>query len=313
MGLKTTLGKLKNVDPVPHFPAAFHCGDASHLQTLVCGRTCMYVYICIVCLNLYLFIYFTTQDPFTHIYMFDTGFPQGLLNDIGRAFLASSTAQYLVCYKSSKVIRKYFSVKLKLSASFQVTMTGSTEKKKVFFYKRDDCESRQAAQCTVEINGQVFPADPMFVDVCTLAQSTPVVLYNTVRTQCAEHIVPILEDTTLSGDEDEGEVFSVAQQKFTVNASIMYDSCGFNFNQTIRAMCPVSGDTNLAAGDVSSDCSSAFKRMGEAVLEICQLEKNFVALSTDVLLVQIAFAKLEPNMERKQAFQLIKDLGTNSQ
>ena len=47
-------------------------------------------------------------DPFTHVYMFDVGFPDNLCRHLAEIFNISSTANYLVSYHlSPRLIEKY--------------------------------------------------------------------------------------------------------------------------------------------------------------------------------------------------------------
>jgi hypothetical protein len=46
-------------------------------------------------------------DPFTHLYMFDTGFPPSTLEKISTIFNNSSTS-YLICYRDvDTLVKKY--------------------------------------------------------------------------------------------------------------------------------------------------------------------------------------------------------------
>jgi SAM-dependent methyltransferase len=88
-------------------------------------------------------VYFANSDatdmvhfePFTHIYMFDVGFPPAVLVSLANAFNASKTVQALVSFiRPDKVISVYgFAVDL--VCQIQTRMCGSTEQHNAYVYR----------------------------------------------------------------------------------------------------------------------------------------------------------------------------------
>eukprot|EP00903_Cladosiphon_okamuranus_P007150 g6943.t1 len=77
-----------------------------------------------------------TFDPFTHVYMFDIGFPPATLREIGTRF-NNSQARYLVSYQVPKKVTEDYAFDVdhvrKLSA---LSLTGSGEGKTMHLYRR---------------------------------------------------------------------------------------------------------------------------------------------------------------------------------
>lgn len=76
-----------------------------------------------------------TLDPFTHIYMFDVGFPPALMIHIATAFNASTTPGHLVCFKNEHLILGY-GFDVELVTKFPTSMHGSSEGHHCYVYKR---------------------------------------------------------------------------------------------------------------------------------------------------------------------------------
>lgn len=76
-----------------------------------------------------------TLDPFTHVYMFDIGFPPTLFYDIADRFNASR-CPYLICYHGPKLIAERYGFDVELLAQLPTSMHGSSEGHTAYFYKR---------------------------------------------------------------------------------------------------------------------------------------------------------------------------------
>ena len=75
-------------------------------------------------------------EPFTHIYMFDKGFPPYLLHDLANKFNTSESCNYLMCYKKSKIIMETYSFNVEHIGQLSTSMSGSGEGNTVHFYKK---------------------------------------------------------------------------------------------------------------------------------------------------------------------------------
>lgn len=96
--------------PTPHTPAQifFHYGDITEADTL---------------------------DPFTHVYMFDIGFPPTLFYGIADRF-NRSRCPYLICYHGPRLIAERYGFEVELITQVQTSMHGSSEGHTAYFYKR---------------------------------------------------------------------------------------------------------------------------------------------------------------------------------
>lgn len=65
-----------------------------------------------------------TLNPFTHIYMFDVGFPLLLHCSIAKKFNRSRYATYLVSFKAPRYIINTFGFKVKLLTQINTSMHG---------------------------------------------------------------------------------------------------------------------------------------------------------------------------------------------
>jgi hypothetical protein len=65
-----------------------------------------------------------TLDPFTHIYMFDIGFPPILQKRIAEKFNTSIYAEYLISYRGSRLVMGEYGYNVELLHQFPTTMHG---------------------------------------------------------------------------------------------------------------------------------------------------------------------------------------------
>eukprot|EP01038_Epipyxis_sp_PR26KG_P004321 gene4321-6122_t len=78
----------------------------------------------------------STMDPFTHIYMYDLGFPPSLQKSIARKFNQSTHARYLISYRPpNRVINEYL-YEVEAAGHMITSMHGSGEGHTAYFYKR---------------------------------------------------------------------------------------------------------------------------------------------------------------------------------
>jgi len=87
----------------------------------------------------------TTFNPFTHVYMFDIGFPPGLMIHLSTVFNRSCSS-YLICYHPPVIMINRYKFDIVLLCQKNTTMHGSGENHTGYIYER-------AIKC-----------DPMFID-----------------------------------------------------------------------------------------------------------------------------------------------------
>jgi hypothetical protein len=96
-----------------------------------------------------------TFDPFTHVYMFNTGFNPREIYGIADKFNRSSTARYLICYINYKNVVEYnFQVHPPIRV-IKTSMSGSNRHHSAFIYKRAISETIEPVMNT---------CDPLFRD-----------------------------------------------------------------------------------------------------------------------------------------------------
>lgn len=76
-----------------------------------------------------------TLDPFTHVYMFDIGFPPTLFYEIADRF-NNSRCPYLICYHGPRLIAERYGFDVELITQIPTSMHGSSEGHTAYFYKR---------------------------------------------------------------------------------------------------------------------------------------------------------------------------------
>jgi hypothetical protein len=76
-----------------------------------------------------------TLDPFTHVYMFDTGFPPHVSVQIAAAFNASRHTQYLVCFHRPKLVLGEWGLAAECVARVPTSMAGSSEGHLCYIYQ----------------------------------------------------------------------------------------------------------------------------------------------------------------------------------
>jgi hypothetical protein len=110
-----------------------------------------------------------TLDPFTHVYMFDTGFPPHVSAQIAAAFNASRHTKYLVCFHRPKLVLDEWGLEAEYVDRVQTSMSGSSEGHLCYIYKatgkRDisDGYSGEAAAAAVT-GGNRRAVDPVFAE-----------------------------------------------------------------------------------------------------------------------------------------------------
>ena len=111
-----------------------------------------------------------TLDPFTHVYMFDTGFPPRVSAQIAAAFNASRHTKYLACFHRPKLVLDEWGLEAVCIGRVSTSMSGSSEGHLCFFYKatgeRDisDGYSGEAGAAAVTGGNNRRVVDPVFAE-----------------------------------------------------------------------------------------------------------------------------------------------------
>lgn len=132
-------------------------------------------------------------DPFTHVYMFDIGFPPRLFKQLAEMF-NQSHSPYLICYHAPRLMIDRYGFNVELIVQMPTSMHGSSENHMGYIYRRvgeqaKDKENRIATTSQnrsklarndyrVLLDGKI-PCDPLFVNA-----------WNSTRRELA----PLLDD-----------------------------------------------------------------------------------------------------------------------
>jgi len=113
-------------------------------------------------------VYFVNHDatafghfePFTHIYMFDTGFPPSVLVSIANAFNLSRTAKALVSFTKPRNIISIYGFAVEVVGKIQTRMCGSAEGHTAYIYRstRDTKGAEKSrGQLQLQLDKNFFP------------------------------------------------------------------------------------------------------------------------------------------------------------
>lgn len=102
----------------------------------------------------------SSTDPFTHIYMYDLGFPPPLQQSIANKFNTSVHARYLVSYRPPHRVIHEYGYNVELVDQLSTSMHGSGEVHTAYFYKRILTESPAVPRNAIKV---VIPRRPGFV------------------------------------------------------------------------------------------------------------------------------------------------------
>jgi hypothetical protein len=148
-------------------------------------------------------------DPFTHIYMYDLGFPPPLQKSIAQKFNNSQHAVALVSYRPPRRVIEEYGYAVEFIDSFCTSMHGSGEGHTAYFYKRTN--KPPALRNSPEIQSVVLPKRDGFVgekDVtvtCDAAFLECVELAVGPIEQLRDFSAQVVNDTLLSEDRPKRE------------------------------------------------------------------------------------------------------------
>ena len=103
-----------------------------------------------------------STDPFTHIYMYDLGFPPPLQKNIAKKFNNSQYAQYLVSYRPPRRVIEEYGYAVEFITQMTTSMHGSGEGHMAYFYKRINEVPKISAEARSHLKKVAFPKRPGF-------------------------------------------------------------------------------------------------------------------------------------------------------
>ena len=99
-------------------------------------------------------------DPFTHVYMFDVGFPPKLLNKLSEIYNRSQS-KYLICYHGEKDMIEKYGFDIELIVNVKTKMHGSRRSHTGYIYRRVSTKKNEN-NALIICNG--MPCDDLFHD-----------------------------------------------------------------------------------------------------------------------------------------------------
>jgi hypothetical protein len=106
-------------------------------------------------------------DPFTHIYMYDLGFPPPLQQSIANKFNNSQYAQYLISYRPPRRVIDEYGYDVEFVDQITTSMHGSGENHMAYFYRRLSKAPKLTAGARSSLREVIFPARPGFTEKTT--------------------------------------------------------------------------------------------------------------------------------------------------
>ena len=104
-----------------------------------------------------------SMDPFTHIYMYDLGFPPPLQQSIARKFNTSQYAECLVSYRPPRRVIEEYGYDVEFVEQLPTSMHGSGEGHMAYFYRRTSSAPKLTpAQLNAKYTKVRLPARPKF-------------------------------------------------------------------------------------------------------------------------------------------------------
>ena len=123
-------------------------------------------------------------DPFTHVYMFDIGFPPKLFKQLGVMFNRSQS-DYLICYHGPKLMIDRYGFKVELIVQTPTSMHGSSETHMGYIYRRAGKKQRFGKSIPL-VNG--VPCDPLFEKAWKSTERDVEVILEDVKEQVSDSL-----------------------------------------------------------------------------------------------------------------------------
>ena len=95
-----------------------------------------------------------TLNPFSHVYMFDKGFPPNLMQNLSTKFNTSNVSKYLICYKKPKDIIDKYEFNVTHLGLLSTNMSGSGEGNSVHFYVKKESSSSSKSKSKSKKNSK---------------------------------------------------------------------------------------------------------------------------------------------------------------
>jgi hypothetical protein len=92
------------------------------------------------------FLEINTLNAFSHVYMFDKGFPPVLMEHIANVFNSSLNSKYLMCFKKPKIIVEKYEFNVEEIGRVRTSMSGSGEGNTCFFYRKLESSKKGATR-----------------------------------------------------------------------------------------------------------------------------------------------------------------------
>lgn len=101
-----------------------------------------------------------TLDPFTHIYMYDLGFPPPLQQSIANKFNTSVHARYFISYRPPRRVIDEYGYDVEFITQMNTSMFGSGENHTAYFYKRTEASINATNARLLAMTGGVEAGKP---------------------------------------------------------------------------------------------------------------------------------------------------------
>ena len=123
-------------------------------------------------------------DPFTHVYMFDIGFPPKLFKELGRMF-NKSQSDYLICYHGPKLMVERYGFHVELIVQAPTSMHGSSEIHTGYIYQRTGQKQKPGKGLPLVFG---VPCDPLFADAWKSTKRDMDNIYRDVNRQVSDSL-----------------------------------------------------------------------------------------------------------------------------
>jgi len=112
-------------------------------------------------------------DPFTHVYMFDIGFPPTLFHTLSEMF-NKSQSPFLICYHGPKLMIDRYGFDVELIVQAPTSMHGSSENHSCYIYRRSSKFIRKVKRRKFSPQAEGLPngvpCDPLYKDAWELTR-----------------------------------------------------------------------------------------------------------------------------------------------
>ena len=121
-------------------------------------------------------------DPFSHVYMFDIGFPPRLFHQLAEMF-NKSQSEYLICYHGPKLMIEDYGFHIELIVQTPTSMHGSAEGHTGYIYRRSGVGGKA---CKTKQFG--IPCDPLFAKAWEMCRAGLDAVHDHTSEQVEKHM-----------------------------------------------------------------------------------------------------------------------------